>query len=368
MMGSDPLAEIVVPLEEGHFHDPEQVVLALGNNVELLRHGRAECSKGGENFAVDGVSNDQDEVARLSLSGSSHGLHCVLGDELIKGRGDGAVVSDADPGKALGANALGLLGQFLHALLGDGSISALGRDGADTAASLNGALEDAEAAAFYGFAQVIDFHAVAGIRLVGAVALHGLFKGKTGQRSLDVDVQCLLEDTFNECLADVQNVIHFDKGHFKVDLGELGLTVSAEILVPEAAGNLHVAVKTGNHGELLIQLRGLGKRIELALMDAGGDEIVPGALRGGLDEHGGLNFNKAVVVKEVPGNLGDAVAHENIFLERRTAKIQVAVFQAGQLGGVHVVRDLKRRGLGFSEDFELGDKDFHVTGGNVFVL
>ncbi len=53
------------------------------------------------------------------------------------------------------------------------------------------------------------------------------------------------------------------EGHLHVDLGELRLAVGAQVFVPETAHDLVVAVKAGNHQQLLEKLRRLGQRIEL---------------------------------------------------------------------------------------------------------
>ena len=39
---------LLIPLEEGEFRDPEEVVLILRDDIELFRHFVAQCAEGGE--------------------------------------------------------------------------------------------------------------------------------------------------------------------------------------------------------------------------------------------------------------------------------------------------------------------------------
>ena len=53
----------------------------------------------------------------------------------------------------------------------------------------------------------------------------------------------MLHETFEQ----VEDVFLFDERHLTVNLGKLGLTVGAEVLVTEAAHDLEVAVHAGHH-------------------------------------------------------------------------------------------------------------------------
>ena len=52
-----------------------------------------------------------------------------------------------------------------------------------------------------------------------------------------------------------QHILDSDEGGLEVDLGELGLPVGTEVLIPEAARDLEVAVEAGDHQQLLVNLR-----------------------------------------------------------------------------------------------------------------
>lgn len=243
----------------------------------------------------------------------------------------------------------------------------LGLKASDRSAVLDGVGKDAESAVFGNVGQVEKLHSETGVGLVAAETVHGLGIGQAFERQLNIDVESLFKQAFHKALAHGDDVLHVHKGHFKVDLGKFGLTVGTQILVAEAAGNLHIAVKAGNHGQLLVNLRRLGKSIEFALVYAARNKKIAGALGGGFYEHGGLDFYKSVFVEVVPCDLGDAVAHENVFLKVGTAQVEIAVFKAKFFLDVGVFDNFKGWGLRKTEHLKLADGNFNLSGGNVFV-
>ena len=82
---------------------------------------------------------------------------------------------------------------------------------------------------------------------------------------------------------------------------ELELAVGAEVLVAEAAGDLEVAVEAGDHEDLLEDLRGLREGVELAGMDAAGNEEIARAFGCGFGEDGGFDFEEAVLAEATRG-------------------------------------------------------------------
>ena len=107
----------------------------------------------------------------------------------------------------------------------------------------------------------------------------------------------LVEQAGHHAFADGHEVFLAHEGHLHVDLGELGLPVGPEVFVPEAFDDLVVPVESGHHQELLEQLRGLGQGVEAAVVDPGGDQVVPSALRGGLGQDRGLHVEEPLLVE-----------------------------------------------------------------------
>ena len=192
--------------------------------------------------------------------------------------------------------------------------------------------------------------------------------GHAAERGLDVDAQNFLIDALHEALADGHDVVLVHKAHLQVDLGELRLAVGAQVLVAEAAGDLHIAVKTGEHQQLLIELRGLRQREEAAREHAGRHQVVARALRRGFDEVRRLDLDKAVLVKIVVRHLDDLVAADDFALHVGPAQVEIAVFQAGILLDVGVLHDFERRGFRLCQHAQFQDLQLDVAGGQVRVL
>ena len=171
-----------------------------------------------------------------------------------------------------------------------------------------------------------------------------------------------------EALEGAEDILLLDEGHLAVDLGELGLAVGAQVLVAEAAHNLEIAVETGHHEELLVLLGALRQGVELAGIHAGGHHEVARPLGGRLDEHGGFDFEEAVVAQIVAGEHGHAVTQLEVAAHGGAADVEVAVAHAEVVAAIAIVLDGEGRSLGLVEDNELGDFDFDVASGKFGVL
>jgi hypothetical protein len=60
-----------------------------------------------------------------------------------------------------------------------------------------------------------------------------------------------------QSLDQLEDVLARNEAHLDVDLGELGLTIAAGVLVAEALRDLEVLVEPRHHEDLLEQLRRL---------------------------------------------------------------------------------------------------------------
>ena len=193
--------------------------------------------------------------------------------------------------------------------------------------------------------QVLQAHLEAGVGLVGAVVLHGVVPGHAGQGQLKLHALDLPEDAGEHALDHGVDVLLVDEGHFDVALGKLRLAVGAVVLVAEAAGDLVVLVKAGEHQQLLVDLGALGQGVEGAGMQAAGHQEVARALRRGLGQDGGLHLGEALLVQRSADAGHHLGAHAQLLLHGGAAQVQIAVLQAHQLVLVGLVVDVDRRGL-----------------------
>ncbi len=137
------------------------------------------------------------------------------------------------------------------------------------------------------FGHVLHLDRIAQVRLVGAVLGDRLVVGNARPPLRDallaavgMDAGELLEDAGNHRLHGGEDVVLLDEAHLHVELIELARqAVGARVLVAEARRDLEIAVEARHHQQLLVLLRGLRQRVELAGVDARGDEEVARAFR-----------------------------------------------------------------------------------------
>ena len=212
-----------------------------------------------------------------------------------------------------------------------------------------------------------DHGGQAHVWLVDAVVADGLVVGHADEGRGERDAgggECGGE----EALGDAEDGVHLREGHLEVDLGELGLAVGAQVLVAEAAGNLEVAVEAGDHEDLLEDLRRLGERIEVAGMDAAGNEIIARALGRGARHEGRFDLEEALADEVVADGHGDAAAQGKVRLHFGPAQIEVAVLQAHLFVGDGVFGGREGRRPGIVEQKEFAGDDFDLAGGHVGVF
>ena len=82
-------------------------------------------------------------------------------------------------------------------------------------------------------------------------------------------------------------------------LSELGLAISSQILITEAASKLVVSTDTTRHEDLLVLLRALGQSISQPTTSCR-DQELPCSLRSGLEQNGCFDLGKVQVVECLP--------------------------------------------------------------------
>ena len=358
-------AGFLTDLVHGEVHDPAQSVLLLvkvtGN--PLAQQG-ADDTGGllGDGFLA---RRHADEAAGLQVQLGGQRILAIR-QELGNAAGEISVFVHLHPaGFAAGldfhvgqelVDPLPRLGEVVH---GD---------------SLDGrALEGGEAAALHLSGDVLNFQIDTQVGLVRAVALHGLIvrnvaEGGSGDPLVLAE---LVEHGHQHIFQYAQHVRLTGEGHLHIQLIEFaGGAVGTGVLVPEAGGNLEVTVKAGGHQQLLELLGRLGQSVELAGVVPGGNQIVPGALRGGSGEDGGGDLQKSLLGHQPPQLGHHLTAQDDVGLHGGVAQVEEAVFQAGVLVGVLALVDLKGQlvvnALAQHLDFFGDDLDF--AGGELGIL
>jgi hypothetical protein len=204
---------------------------------------------------------------------------------------------------------------------------------------------------------VLHLDRIAQIGLVGAVFAHGFVvsdprKLLCYRLSGGEGLEHAAQDGFHRG----KHMLLLDEAHLEVELVELAWqAVGARVFVAETGRNLEVAVEARDHYELLVDLRRLRQRVELALVEARRHQEVARAFRRGRRQDRGRIFGEARLA-HAPSHLGDDLrARDDVAVERLAAQIEKAILEADVLGIVWLAEDRQRQ-------FLRRRKHFHVAG------
>ena len=350
MMHSLPALVLLAVLEHREVNNPQEAELVRVNQAAAACHLQAQLAKGlSHNQRL--VSNNQQQVTSLGTGCLLDVLKGLVRIEFLERRLD-AFLSVLNPCQPLGTVPLYILYQAVQLATRNVGIS-LNIDNLYLSAIFQHGLEHLEVRALHMLGNIHQLHAEAHVRLVRAVALHSLIPGHAQELLRDFPVKSLVKNLTHHAFHHGQDGLLVDEGHLDVQLGKLRLAVSAQILIPEAAHNLEILLHAGQHENLLVNLRRLRQGIELARIQAARHQKVTGTLRSGLAEHRSLNLQKAVPVKVITHNLGNAMAQHEILLHLRAAQIKIAVLQAQHLIHLDAILDVERRSLCLVKDAQL---------------
>ena len=107
-----------------------------------------------------------------------------------------------------------MLRKLINVFTGNILDSILCNDAANRTAAFNSRGKDTKTALLNNVADITQFHAETGVRLIRTETLHGLGIGHARQRQRNINVQNFLEHVFHEALADLQDILYVNKRHF----------------------------------------------------------------------------------------------------------------------------------------------------------
>ena len=174
---------------------------------------------------------------------------------------------------------------------------------------------------------VDQLHAEPQVGRVVPKPLHRLVVRHARQRQLDVLAQDLLGQSRHQPVDQADDVVAVDERHFQVELRELGLAVGSQVFVAKAAGHLHVAIVAGDHQDLLVKLRRLRQRVEIAVVHAAGHQIIAGPFGRAAAEHRRFDVDETVLVEKRAHAANDPMPQEHRGLLLRPPQIEIAIFQ-----------------------------------------
>src|SRR3989344_4541362 len=153
------------------------------------------------------------------------------------------------------------------------------------------------------------------------------------------------------------------KRHFIIKLCEFRLAVSSCVLIPKAACNLEILFKSRNHLELFELLGRLGEDVKFTVLESGGDDVFTRSFGRAFHHDWRFYLYKIVCMHVFTEKRNDLVAHADVLLQSRTAKVEVAIFKTNVFANIAAVAAyVERRSFSliqylYRKNFEL---DFSV--------
>ena len=143
--------------------------------------------------------------------------------------------------------------------------------------------------------------------------------------------------------------------------------IGAQILVPEAAGDLVVALETADHEQLLVDLRRLRQREEAALLEPRGDEEVACAFGRRLEARIGVSMSRKPAASISRRMIETASGSQaDVSLQPVPTEVEPAIADAQRLVDVLLV-ELERERRARRDDLELVDLELDLAGRQVRV-
>ncbi len=210
---------------------------------------------------------------------------------------------------------------------------------------------------------VLELEAEAQVGPVRPVLLDGVVVRDARKWSLD---DCLFREApgrlDEEVLDQAHDLVRRHERHLDVELRELRLSVSALGLVPEATGDLEVAVNSGHHQKLLHLLRRLRQGVHEARKTARWHQEVARALRRAFDQHRSLDFDEGAGRQVVAHVLYDLMAQDQVLLHRGSAQVEIAMLEAQALVDLDLLVDVEGRCQRRVQDFDATGLDLDRAG------
>ena len=175
------------------------------------------------------------------------------------------------------------------------------------------------------------------VGLVGPVELQRLAVGESWEGEVKLPAEGPTPHPLEHALADAENVVHAHERHLDVDLRELRLPIRPQVFVAQAARDLKIAIVAGHHQELLVELRRLRKRVELAGIHAAGNQVVPRTFRRPPREERRLDLQEPLLRESLAGSGDRFVPYLEVPDHLRAAKVQHPVAETELLGRQRVL-------------------------------
>ena len=211
---------------------------------------------------------------------------------------------------------------------------------------------------------VLHLDRVAQIRLVAAVFLQGFRERNPPPAFCHRLALCeFLEHAGDDRLHRREHVVLLDKAHLDVELVELARqAVGARVLVAKTWRDLEVAVEARHHQELLVLLRRLRQRVELAGMNPRRHQEVPRAFRRGRRQDRGLELEEALLLHPLAHGIDDRAAGHDVLVQFLATQVEETVLKPYVFRIFLLARDRQRQLGGRAQHLDRADIDLDLAG------
>src|SRR6185503_12969351 len=134
--------------------------------------------------------------------------------------------------------------------------------------------------------------------------------------------------------------------------------------------NLEIPIVTGDHQQLLVKLRRLRQRVELARMHAARHQVIARAFGRRLREYRCFDLEISTLVEKTTRCLLKTMSKKEILLQLRTAKIEIAMTKSQVLRSKLVrfsASNRDRRDFSFGKNFELSRLQLDFSGFQLWI-
>ena len=173
----------------------------------------------------------------------------------------------------------------------------------------------------------------------------------------------LLEHAGDDRLDRCEHVFLLDKAHLEVELIKFARqAVGARVLVAKTRRDLEVAVEAGHHQQLLVLLRRLRQRVELAGMNPRRHQEVARALRRGCRQDRGLELEEALLLHPLAHGINDRAAGHDVLVQLLATQVEEAILEP-DVFRIFLLAEHRQRQLGCRpKHLDLADIDLDRAG------
>ena len=173
----------------------------------------------------------------------------------------------------------------------------------------------------------------------------------------------LLEHTGDDGLDRCEHVVLLDKAHLEIELIELARQpVGARILVAETRRDLEITVEARHHQQLLVLLRRLRQRVELAGMNPRRHQEVARAFRRRRRQDRGLELKEALLLHPLAHRIDDRAAGHDVLVQFLPAQVEETVLKPYVLRIFLIAKHRHRQFAGRPQYLDLADIELDHAG------